>query len=209
MEQTFESHQKSKDIILNSALKLFSEKGYEGVSVKEISLTANVNISAISYHFGGKLNLYNKCLENYVLKKQQFLKKNILKFESFEELQIRLEFFLDELIQIDMSSSESAKIFRRDSELRNSPIVELFKKTALDTYNQVYKCFSNAQKKGFIKNSLNAQDLTTLLLGGTYLAIRNDELRKEILNETLNNSSVRSDFIKNIIKITIIRPLSV
>lgn len=44
--------------ILNIAEKLFAEKGYEAVGIREITSKAGCNISAINYHFGNKKNLY-------------------------------------------------------------------------------------------------------------------------------------------------------
>jgi TetR/AcrR family transcriptional regulator len=44
--------------IIASATPLFAEKGFNGVSVRELAAAAGVNISMISYYFGGKEALY-------------------------------------------------------------------------------------------------------------------------------------------------------
>ena len=44
--------------ILDSARKLFAERGYEGVSVREICAEAGVSDNAIHYHFKSKKALY-------------------------------------------------------------------------------------------------------------------------------------------------------
>ena len=49
--------------IMNVAMPLFAQQGFAGVSVKEIAEAASVNIALISYHFGGKGNLYAAILE--------------------------------------------------------------------------------------------------------------------------------------------------
>ncbi len=43
--------------ILQSAEKLFGEKGYQGVSIDEIARTAGVAKGLVNYHFGNKENL--------------------------------------------------------------------------------------------------------------------------------------------------------
>lgn len=48
----------TKIVILDSALKLFAQFGYEGASIRQIAADANVNIAAINYHFKSKHNLY-------------------------------------------------------------------------------------------------------------------------------------------------------
>jgi AcrR family transcriptional regulator len=44
--------------LLNEAECLFAEKGFEGVSVREITAKAKCNLAAVNYHFGNKRNLY-------------------------------------------------------------------------------------------------------------------------------------------------------
>lgn len=44
--------------LLKAALKAFSQRDYDAVGTREIVDSIGVNISAISYHFGGKRGLY-------------------------------------------------------------------------------------------------------------------------------------------------------
>ncbi|HIU85882.1 TPA: TetR/AcrR family transcriptional regulator [Candidatus Spyradomonas excrementavium] len=48
----------SKEKILAAATKLFAQKGFDGVSIREICKEAEVNICMISYYWGGKKELY-------------------------------------------------------------------------------------------------------------------------------------------------------
>jgi len=48
----------TKDRILNEATTLFAQKGYRGVTVREITEAANCNLASVNYHFGNKWNLY-------------------------------------------------------------------------------------------------------------------------------------------------------
>ena len=51
------------DQMLEAATKLFAQRGFSGVSVKELAEAAAVNIASISYHFGGKEKLYMAVME--------------------------------------------------------------------------------------------------------------------------------------------------
>ena len=47
-----------KERILNEAEALFAQKGYRGVTVREIIKAAECNLSAVNYYFGNKKKLY-------------------------------------------------------------------------------------------------------------------------------------------------------
>lgn len=49
--------------ILDVAARLFAERGYAGVALKDIVTAAQVNCAAVNYHFGDKRNLYRKVIE--------------------------------------------------------------------------------------------------------------------------------------------------
>ncbi len=55
---TSEEKLKTKERILSEARKLFSVHGYKGTSIRKIAEMSEVNLSAVSYHFGGKTELF-------------------------------------------------------------------------------------------------------------------------------------------------------
>ena len=52
----------TKTRILQAAFKLFSDKGFEGTSMREIAKQAEVNLSAINYHYQSKEKLCSEVL---------------------------------------------------------------------------------------------------------------------------------------------------
>jgi AcrR family transcriptional regulator len=50
--------------ILSAAARLFAERGYDGVSVRDIVAVAAVNLGAITYHFGSKEGLFGEVLKD-------------------------------------------------------------------------------------------------------------------------------------------------
>ncbi|NRA46643.1 MAG: TetR/AcrR family transcriptional regulator [Oligoflexales bacterium] len=52
----------TKTRILQAAFNLFSDKGFEGTSMREIAKRAEVNLSAINYHFQSKEKLCSEVL---------------------------------------------------------------------------------------------------------------------------------------------------
>jgi AcrR family transcriptional regulator len=53
----------TRDSLLAAAIDVFSAKGFEGGSVREITQAAKANQAAINYHFGGKDGLYREVLK--------------------------------------------------------------------------------------------------------------------------------------------------
>lgn len=48
----------TRDRILDSAERLFGERGFDGTSLRQITEAAQVNLAAVNYHFGSKEDLY-------------------------------------------------------------------------------------------------------------------------------------------------------
>jgi AcrR family transcriptional regulator len=52
----------TRERLLQSATRLFADNGYRGASVRDICNLAGANPGAVSYHFGGKRQLYRAVL---------------------------------------------------------------------------------------------------------------------------------------------------
>lgn len=59
-----ELNKNTEQTIMEVATELFAKSGFEGASTREICKQAGVNISLISYYFGGKEELYKKIVDN-------------------------------------------------------------------------------------------------------------------------------------------------
>lgn len=64
----------SKEKILKAAVKLFAQKGFDGVSIREICKEADINVCMVSYYFGGKKELYQGIIDNLIERQTKFAK---------------------------------------------------------------------------------------------------------------------------------------
>lgn len=76
----------TREKIMTVAHNLFAKKGYEAVSVRDISKDANVNISAISYHFENKLGLYKSVIESRMKKMVDDLEQIVIKNANIDSV---------------------------------------------------------------------------------------------------------------------------
>ena len=56
----------TQQVLLDSAIELFGQHGYEGVSTRMLADHAGVNVAAIKYHFGSKDELYTGAIDAIV-----------------------------------------------------------------------------------------------------------------------------------------------
>jgi AcrR family transcriptional regulator len=55
-----DEEERTRDRILRTAERLFAERGFNGVSVRELAAAAGVNLALIGYHFGSKEGLLSE-----------------------------------------------------------------------------------------------------------------------------------------------------
>ena len=53
----------AQDALVTAGARLFAARGFDGVTVRQLAEAADVNVAAVSYHFGGKRGLYLEALE--------------------------------------------------------------------------------------------------------------------------------------------------
>jgi len=80
----------TRELILVAAWDLFAEKGFEAVSVRDVTNAAGVNLASVSYHFGGKDGLIQevvkRCLNPIHEYEIQLLKDAELHYGSCEKI---------------------------------------------------------------------------------------------------------------------------
>jgi AcrR family transcriptional regulator len=53
----------TRDRLLRAAERLFAQRGFKDVTVREICHEARANVAAVNYHFGDKLGLYRETMQ--------------------------------------------------------------------------------------------------------------------------------------------------
>ena len=76
--------QDAKEKLLAAATRLFAEKGFAGVSIRQLAEAAGVNSATISYYYGGKEGLYEAVLATQY-------ERLLEKFEAIADLKAPVE----------------------------------------------------------------------------------------------------------------------
>ena len=103
--------------ILDVAEELFSEKGFDRVSVRDITKKARVNLASINYHFGSKEDLIAAIFEREVVPVNQARLVALEKVERASKkdpkLEDILEAFIRPAVQCSMGKPKGGKAFSK------------------------------------------------------------------------------------------------
>ena len=84
--------------LIEIATQLFATRGFAAVSVRELTVAAQVNVSAISYYFNGKESLYRAVLKEQLAPLLQALA--LAKGHDCSSAAERLSFYANQITQI-------------------------------------------------------------------------------------------------------------
>ena len=107
---------KKEEIIIQCASKLFLEKGFDKITVRDIAREANVNVAMINYYFRSKDNLVALVIESMITKYYERLHPLL---NSEMNLQKKIEVFVNQFI--DMLAEEPGLTLFLLSVLRDAP----------------------------------------------------------------------------------------
>src|SRR3954469_23348408 len=158
-----EYNEKQKQII-STAERLFSTKGFDGTSVRDIADEAGVNIAMISYYFGSKEKLMEALFEqrttNIKLKVESLLQDE--KLTSLE----RIDSLVDDYIVKAMDKQRFFKIMICEKVINKNPaIISLITDLKKKNIEEISKIIKSGQKKGEFKKNVDVILLMNTLIG--------------------------------------------
>ncbi|QOG04229.1 TetR/AcrR family transcriptional regulator [Flavobacterium sp. MDT1-60] len=185
--------------ILEVAEKLFSDKGFEGTSIRDISKHAKINIAMVSYYFGSKERL----LEALILYKTSDLKlqlENLLQenLEPIEKVNKLIEIYINRI-------SCNKGIFRvlhfeLNSEKREKSMIA-FTELKKGNLKSVESIIAQGQSKGVFRKDVIIPLLTPTIIGTFFHFHMNKSFFVELLNlktEEMYNNYIKTSLTKHI-----------
>lgn len=182
--------------IASAATRLFAEKGYDGVSTKEICASAGANIAAIHYHFGSKENLYRHIIEQFAAERLETARKTLQTPMNAEDLKVRLEIFLRQVIEALLKQPEVAILIQRGIEMFDMMSEAVFRDTILKLFEKLVEFLDQAKKKGLLATDVDPFFAAALLRSQFLHQTRYDNVMKKYYGYSLKDEKYRNAWIQ-------------
>jgi TetR/AcrR family transcriptional regulator len=156
-----------KGAIQKAAIGLFSERGMDGVSVREIAEQAKVSPAMISYYFESKENLYLTCIDSFARGKLQFVKEILSAVETREEFSLRLKMFIQTMTSNYSTDNQMTLIILRELQTKrdNKEYFERIFAAMQPLNSMIHDFFEEARRRRFIKSGMDTHLLVSALMG--------------------------------------------
>ena len=167
--------------IIQTAEKLFADKGFSGTSVRDIADEADVNLAMISYYFGSKEKLlealFTYRMEGTTLKLESMLEnKELLPFEKVNTM---IDFFIEKF----HSQTCFHKIMMREQVAsQRSSISELIQQLKKHNQSLVKALIQEGQKTGDFVKTVDVPMLMATLAGTVSHLVTTQHFYREINN---------------------------
>jgi AcrR family transcriptional regulator len=173
--------------LLDSAELLFSQKGFDGTSVRDIAEAAGINTAMISYYFGSKEKLMEEIFERKSLNLLENVEK-LLKDDSLDPFQ-KMYGLVDIYIDNILKRKTFHRILLCEQIINQNPsIIQMVEKMKTRNSENVNELIRLGQKKGLFKKNIDIPMLTNTLVGTvSYMLINLEFYKKYHHMETLKN----------------------
>lgn len=183
----------TKEVILKKARKLFAKHGFDGVSIRNICDKVNCNVSAISYHFGSKGELYHACLKEEGKSVMVLIQSVLTDPEDQADFKAKLKLFIDQFFEHSYNNREAILIISKDAGSKSTMkhVENIFNEIPLG----ITAFLEAAQKKGIIREDLDVGLVCSSILDPIFMKVLFADLPKNIKRKDINDPVVRHEFV--------------
>ena len=190
---------KTRSKLLESATQLFAEKGYKGISVREIS--RNVNLAdGILYHYfpGGKKEIFREVVENNVKKIiTEMEEKNPIEKYIAMPLEVVLENYYDSCMEVIDNNIDIIRLLFRVDEISEIVNEEMLLKISGSNDSYIKNLLIRKNELGEVRDmDFDIADITvkdaiikyaiSKVFGITQIDKNRDEFKKRIILYQVN-----------------------
>lgn len=160
--------------ILEAAEELFSVKGFEAATVRDIADAAGVNLAMISYYFGSKEKMMESLFSERMgaLKMKIELLLNDQSMTPFEKVEVLLEEYVKKVI----AKQSFYKIMLCEQVLKKNPVIVNYVKELKFNYaGQFSELIKEGQRKKIFKKNVDVVMALSTMTGTVTQIVINKE----------------------------------
>ena len=150
--------------IIETAERLFAQKGFNGASVRDIAIEAGVNLAMISYYFGSKEKLMQALFEH----RSEHIKMRVdtlLKDDSLSPLD-KMDSLIDGFIDRSMKREGFYKIMICEQMMdKNKGIISMLGEVKKRNAQIINELIKDGQKKGVFKKNIDVIFVLNTMMG--------------------------------------------
>lgn len=156
--------------IIDAATVLFANEGLHGASTRAIARESGVNLSLISYYFGGKESLYKAVIQDFVLRVFREIEAVADDFEkadvSVQSIHKAIHSIVDTLIDMRVANPHVVKIMTREK-LSGLPFSRDIHETMMTRAGEkIEGIISRGQREGLVNAKVNPRFFIVCLVEG-------------------------------------------
>jgi len=181
--------------IIETAEKLFADKGYKGTSVRDIAEEAGINVAMISYYFGSKEQLMEAIFEVRIGTVQMRI-EDLLKDDSLAPLQ-KIYVLVEEHVERIAQKECFYKIMITEQLINKNPaVIHAVNQLKMRNSELVGQLIEDGQKKGAFKKNVDLILMLNTLVGTVWQTM----MYKDYYREFNNLQSLPDDEFNTLLK---------
>lgn len=150
--------------IIETAEKLFADKGFDGTSVRDIADEAGINVAMISYYFGSKEKLMEAIFDVRIGSVKMRI-ENLMKDDSIEPLQ-KVNMLIDEHIERVANKECFFKIMVTEQLVKkNAAVINAARQLKIKNAELISEMIKDGQKKGVFKKKIDVMLMVNTMVG--------------------------------------------
>ena len=164
--------------IIETAERLFAERGFDGTSVRDIADVAGINVAMISYYFGSKEKLMEALFE-YRVGDIKIRVESLIKDDSMTPLQ-KVNMLIDEHIERVMNKQSFYKVMLGALVTNKNPaILKAANRVKIRNAEVVNELIKDGQKKGLFKKKIDVILMIGTMVGTVSQMMMSQEFYRE------------------------------
>lgn len=164
--------------IMDVALVLFAEKGYDNTSIRDIAQAAGVNVAMVSYYFGSKDKLLEAIFINRFGTMRNILQDIIYEktHSAVEKVEKFIDIFIDMLVQQQLFHR---LMMRESSIIKAGPLFDMIYELKTTNRRLVEKAVKNGQRVGVFRKDVDVFFMSSVLIGSVNQNLANHRYEME------------------------------